>query len=84
MEFEVKELMDGNEMLSHIFLGCIPRENLKVIKDELIGDKDWRKESVTIPVEMKIGGVSINPKSFFDNWKNKMSEINWDVENPLL
>ena len=123
MEIEVRELMSDNEMLSHIFLGCIPREELIEIKKQFIGETDWKKESVEIPVEMKIGNVSVNPKDFFDSWKNQMqriisdkakklvaeklgsekmremqdklynyeqvlesweSEINWEVENPLL
>ncbi len=79
MKIEVKQLMSDNEMLSHIFLGCIPREQLMKIKDQYIGvkgkEKDWQKESVKIPVEMKIGNVSVNPKEFFDSWKNKMQEL---------
>tara|TARA_R110000824_G_C14928583_1_gene648485 strand:- start:208 stop:579 length:372 start_codon:yes stop_codon:yes gene_type:complete len=123
MEIEVRDLMSDNEMLSHIFLGCIPKEDLLIIKNKYTGKLDWRKESVKIPVEMKIGGVNVNPKSFFNSWKeqtqrmivdeakalsskklgsNKLmqmqsklsdfervlesweSEINWDVENPLI
>jgi len=123
MKIEVRELMDSNEMLSHIFLGCIPKEKLVEIRDKYISKTDWKKESVKIPVEMKIGGVSVNPKSFFDSWLNQMqaivlkkakelyseksgsekmrniqskiseieqvlehfeSEINWQVDNPLL
>lgn len=75
MKIEIRELMDDNEMLSHIFLGCIDREDLKKIKNKYIGETDWRKESVRIPVEMKIGGVSVNPKDFFDSWKNQMQEM---------
>lgn len=79
MKIEVRQLMDENEMLSHIFLGCIPKEQLMKIKDQYIGiegeEKDWQKESVKIPVEMKIGGVSVNPKQFFDSWKDQMQEL---------
>lgn len=79
MKIEVRQLMDDKEMLSHIFLGCIPRENLIQIKEKFIGlngqEKDWQKESVKIPVEMKIGGVSVNPKQFFDSWKDQMQRI---------
>ena len=50
MKMEVKELMDENEMMSHIFLGCIPRDKLSEIREKFIGEKDWREESVTIPV----------------------------------
>ena len=46
MKIEVKTLMSENEMLSHLFLGCIPRDQLIIIKDKFIGDKDWQKESV--------------------------------------
>ena len=67
--------MDDNEMLSHIFLGCIPTEKIVEIRDKYIGDKDWDKESVKIPVEMKIGGVEVNPKKFFDEWYNQMASI---------
>jgi hypothetical protein len=75
MKIEVKTLMDDNEMLSHIFLGCIPRDKLKEIKDKFIGETDWRKESVKLPVELKIAGVGVNPKDFFDSWKNQMQRI---------
>lgn len=75
MKIEVRELMDGSEMLSHIFLGCIDRKDIKTIKDKYIQDKDWQKESVKIPVEMKIGGVSVNPKEFFNRWKEQIETI---------
>lgn len=79
MKIEVRDLMNDNEMLSHVFLGCIPSEKLIEIKNKYIGstgkEKDWHKESVKIPVELKIGGVGVNPKEFFDSWKNQMQDI---------
>jgi hypothetical protein len=75
MNIEVKDLMDQNEMLSHIFLGCIPVEKLEEIRDKYIDEKDWNEESVKIPVSMKIGGVSVNPKGFFDEWKKQMQKL---------
>lgn len=75
MKIEVKELMSNNEMLSHIFLGCIPKDKLLKIRDKFINGKDWQEESVKIPVEMKIGGVSVNPKEFFNSWKDQMQEL---------
>lgn len=88
MNIEIKDLMSNNETLSHIFLGCIPIEQLLKIKDQYIGTKgneiDWRKESVTIPVEMKIGGVSVNPKQFFDGWKNQMEQMILDNAKELV
>jgi len=79
MEIELRELMDDNEMLSHIFLGCIDRDKLIDIRDRYVGKEenavDWRAVSVKIPVEMKIGGVDVNPKEFFDSWKRQMCDI---------
>jgi hypothetical protein len=79
MKIEVRELMDDNEMLSHIFFGCIPMEELIKIKDQYVGTEgnqiDWRTESVKIPVEMKIGKVSVNPKEFFNSWKTQMQQL---------
>ena len=78
-EIDVGYLIDDNEMLSHIFFGCIPIEELLKIKEKFIGkegeEKDWRKESVKVPVEMKIGGVSVNPKKFFDSWRDQMERM---------
>lgn len=67
--------MDDNEMLSHIFLSCLTQEQLEKIKEKFVGERDWKKTSVQIPVEMKIGGVSLNPKAFFDAWRNQMQTL---------
>lgn len=76
MEIEVKALMSDNEMLSHIFLGCIPREQLMEIRDRYIKPgSDWRKDITSIPVEMTIGGIEVNPKVFFDSWKRQMQNM---------
>lgn len=76
---ELRELMDENEMMSHIFLGCIKSEQLMSIRDKYVGttgnEIDWQKESVKIPVEMKIGGVAVNPKNFFNSWKDQMQQM---------
>lgn len=84
MKIEVKDLMNDSEMLSHIFLGCIPREKLSEIREKYIGEKDWNKESVKIPVEMKIGKVSVNPKQFFDSWKDQMQKMILDKAKELV
>ena len=84
MKIEVRELMSDNEMLSHIFLGCIPTEQVMEIKDKFIGEKDWEKESVKIPVEMKIGGIAVNPKQFFDSWKDQMQRIVLDKAKEIV
>lgn len=84
MKIEVKDLMSENEMLSHIFLGCIPTEQLMKIKEQFIGEKDWQKESVKIPVELKIGGISVNPKEFFDSWKDQMQRMILEKSQELI
>jgi len=75
MKIEVRELMDDNEMLSHVFLGCIPRDKIVDIREKYVASKDWEKESVKIPVEMKIGGVDVNPKEFFKSWQQQMGAM---------
>lgn len=45
MKIELRELMRDNNMLSHIFLDCIPREKLMEIKDKYVGETDWEKLS---------------------------------------
>lgn len=75
MKIEIRDLMDENEMLSHIFLGCIPKDTLIKLRDEYVGEKDWENESVKIPITMKIGNISVNPKKFFDSWKEQMQEL---------
>ena len=84
MKIEVRELMSDNEMLSHIFLGCIPQEKLLMIRDKFIDGKDWQKESIKISVEMKIGDVDINPKEFFNSWKNQMSNLISEKANEIV
>lgn len=84
MKIEVKALMDENEMLSHIFLDCIPHEQLITIRDKFIGETDWLNESVKIPVELKIGNVSVNPKRFFDSWRNQMERMVLDKAHELV
>lgn len=84
IKVEVRELMDDNEMLSHIFLGCIEKEDIRKIKDKFIGTKDWRTESVKLPVTMTIGGVDINPKGFFETWKKQMQRMIRDKAEILV
>jgi len=76
MEIEIRELMSDHEQMSHIFLGCIPIEQLREIKTkyEKTGG-NWRKDNTTVPVEMTIGGISVNPKQFFDTWRNQMQSL---------
>lgn len=79
MKIEVRDLVSESEMLSHIFFGCIEVKDLEKIREKYIGkrgsEKDWKKDSVKIPFEMKVGGVSVNPKAFFDSWKDQMQRM---------
>jgi len=79
MKVQVRDLVDNKQMLSHIFFECLSKEELIKIKEKYIGPdetaKDWRSESVTIPVDLKIGGISVNPKAFFDQWQNQMEAM---------
>lgn len=88
MKIEVKDLMNEREMLSHVFFNCLERDQIIAIKEKFIGttgnEIDWQKESVKIPVEMKIGGISVNPKEFFKAWENQMENLILDKAKELL
>lgn len=84
VNINIKDLMNENEMLSHIFLGCIPSDKLKFIRDKYIGKKDWKKESLTLPVEMKIAGVNVNPKQFFITWEDQMNRMIIEKANEIV
>lgn len=79
MLVEVKDLMDHNNMLSHLFFECVPKETLIKIKEKYIGkkgeEKDWQVESVKIPVNLTIGGYKVNPKAFFDAFRNQIVDM---------
>lgn len=85
MDFEIRELMSDHEQMSHIFLGCIPIEQLREIKTkyEKPGG-NWRKDGTTIPVDMTIGGIPVNPKKFFDSWRNQMQRLINDEAKKLV
>ena len=84
MKIEVKDLMNDNEMLSHIFLGCIPKDKLEKIRVKHVDGKDWRNESVKLSATMNIGGVSVNPKEFFNTWKEQMERMILDSAKELV
>ena len=46
MKIEVRELMSESEMLSHVFLGCIKRDDLEKIRDKYIGKKIGKKNQL--------------------------------------
>ena len=81
---ELRELMDRNEMLSHIFLGCMDEELLEVVKEKYVGEKNWAEESVKIPVEMKIGGIPVNLKKFFIKWERYMKIMILEAAKELV
>lgn len=120
MKYTIKELLDNNEIMSHMFLGgSVPYEKLMEIKDKRGDDPDQLFE---VEIEMIVDGLSIDPREFFkifidqydsqveevarrllseklsgamSSMANKLndmeqvvsdweSEINWEVENPLI
>lgn len=87
-EIDVRTLMSENEMLSHIFFECLTREQVVELKNKYVGTGesavDWRKTLVTIPFELKIGGIEVNPKAFFDNWVDQMERIVSEEATKLL
>jgi len=84
MKIEVREILRGNDVLSRLFYSCLTIDQMQMIRNENWKDKDWKTESCTIPVEMKIAGVDINPKAFFDNWNSQMNRLIADKASQLV
>lgn len=72
MKFTIKQLVDDKEMLSHIFLECIPHEQLMQIKDRA---GDWEENKYAVEVKLNIGGFDVNPKKFFDKFYEQYKRI---------
>lgn len=60
MKYTIKELLDNNEIMSHLFLNCVPQEKL-----EEIAKREGTIDSKKVNIEMKVDGNSINPREFF-------------------
>lgn len=69
------DLLDDNNILSHVFLECLSAEQSKRIADKslLMSEKEIKKRK--IEVELIIDGESVNPKAFFDLFEKQYEEI---------
>ena len=68
MEYTLEELLDRNEMMSHMFLSCMPHDELMQIKDK---QGDLSNDEFDINIEMKVDGFSVNPKEFFSKFERE-------------
>lgn len=72
MKYTIKQLTDDKEILSHLFLNCVPRNILEEIAEKA---GNWEENKYSIDVEVKIDGNKINPKAFFDEFYNQYENM---------
>lgn len=78
MKFSVRQLIDEKEILSHLFLNCMTRENLKKIADRTVvtGEGSYSDlERNLVEIEVIIDGVPVNPRKFFDMFDDQYEKM---------
>ena len=68
------ELLDENNILSHVFLNTLSKMGLEKIAKENEGKEEKEIKSRKIEIELKINGESCDPKKFFEILYSQYSE----------
>jgi len=68
------ELLDENNILSHVFLNTLSRMGLEKIAKENEGKEEKQIKKRKIEIELKIDGESCDPKKFFEILYSQYSE----------
>ena len=63
MKYTIKELIDDDSIMSHVFLNCLGSSEIAAIAKRV---GDWEKKPETVSIELIIDGHSVNPKPFFN------------------
>jgi len=79
MKYQLKDLLDQTNILSHIFLNCVTTEALEKIAEEgvkLAEEGKTHKEIMErgVEIELTVNGKSINPKKFFDLFNDQHTD----------
>ena len=69
-----KDLLDHNNILSHLFLSSVPKEMVDPIaaRFQTMALEDEDEE---VNIEVLINGVSVNPKAFFDKFSDQYEDM---------
>ena len=69
------ELLNDNNIMSHIFLTCLPQDLSVKIAGESSAMPREKIEKRTIEIALVIEGVSVNPKPFFNLFVDQYDDL---------
>ncbi len=70
-----KEVLKDDNILSHVFLNCLPADLCTKIADENKGKTREEIESRDVDIELLINGHSVDPKKFFDLFHEQFDDM---------
>lgn len=70
-----KDLLDHNNILSHLFLSSLPKEMVSEIAAQRNVMSSEQLAAQEIDIEVLINGVSVNPKAFFDKFSEQYEDM---------
>jgi hypothetical protein len=65
------DLLNENHILSHLFLNCLSKQELTKIADKNSGLTEEQIKNRKVEIEVFIDGISVNPKNFFNLFKEQ-------------
>jgi len=71
----MKDLLDHNSVLSHLFLNCLTKEQLETLASGNNGKTAKEVDARTVDIELTINGMSVNPKKFFDLFSDQYDDM---------
>jgi len=79
-----KVLLNDNNILSHVFLNCLPSGLAEKIaaENETMEKEDIEKREIEI--ELKIAGESVDPGKFFKRLENQYDELLKEAATHIL
>ncbi len=71
----IKDIVRSENILSSVFLNCLSKENLDKIALENHNLTEKEREAREIEIELKINGISVDPKKFFDLFADQHADM---------
>lgn len=70
--FTIQELVSNNEIMSHLFLECVPSGTLKKIAEDA---GDWEKNKYSVKIQLLVEGKPIDTRPFFKLFYDQYSNM---------
>lgn len=71
----MEDLLDHNNVLSHLFLNSLTSEQVEIIASGNEGKTAEEVDARTVEIELTINGMSVNPKKFFDIFSDQYEDM---------